>query len=160
MDQPVIIDRAVLMDAVIGQVGRCPELADQSYVLVSADWLNGEFSDAYRDFLTLFGLGEWQAESNDCDKFAGWAGAVGTALHSRTRQKFGHLPSALAFGVWFYKPDWSPSHHAIRWFAYGVPVDEAHPAGIAVGFYEPAGNRRHVVELSIPEINSCTKCAA
>ena len=160
MEQPTLMDRGALMDAVIGQVGRVPELADQTYVLASADWLNGEFASAYYDFLSLFGLVTWEPESNDCDKFATWAGAVATALHSRTRKKYGHAPSALAFGVWFYKPDWSPSNHAIRWFAYGVPVDKAHPQGIAVGFYEPNGRQRHVVELSEAEINSCFKCAA
>lgn len=94
MDQPVLIDRGALINAVIGQVGRVPELADQTYVLASADWLNGEFASAYFDFLSLFDLLDWEPESNDCDKFATWAGAVATALHSRTRKKYGHAPSA------------------------------------------------------------------
>lgn len=160
MEQPVTISRQQLAEAVMGQVGQFPELLDQTYVLITPEWLDGDFSSAYYDFLKLYDLIDWEPESNDCEDFAEHAGSVAKALHTRTRRKYSHVPSSITFGLWCYKPEWSTSNHAIRWFAYPHPVDDTHPEGIAIGFYEPDGRKRRVVKLSDTEINSCFKCAA
>ena len=156
---PQLVTAQTLRDAIAGQTGVLAELADAGYYLVSAEWLDGPFASGYYDFLNLFGLLDWKPETNDCDKFSGWATSVATALHARTAQKMGLPPGGLAWGVWRYKPDWSPTRHSINWFAYGVPVSEQHPEGIAIGYFECNGRQRLVVKLSDPEIISCFQCA-
>lgn len=156
---PQLVTGDTLRTVIFAQSGAFAELADASYYLVTPEWMDGDFASAYYDFLRLFDLLDWKPESNDCDKFAGWAIAVATALHSRTARKLNLPPGGLAMGRWFYKPDWSPDNHAINWFAHAVPVDELHPEGIGLSHFEPNGRTRRIVRLSDAELVSCFKCA-
>lgn len=158
MEQPVTISRQQLAEAVMGQVGQFPELLDTTYYLVSPEFLDGDFARSFRDLQKLAGVEDWQAEINDCDKCSRMAAMWAGVLHARTVNKFGLVHGGLAMGQWNYKPGWSTTNHSINWFAYAVPVDDTHPDGIAIGFYEPA--KRWIVQLSETEINSCFKCAA
>jgi hypothetical protein len=153
---PTLVTNATLA-AVIARLGAFPELADSNYYLVRQAFLEGDFSGSFGDVQKLFQVGEWTADSFDCDKFAGLAGSVAQLLHARAVRKFSMEPGGLAFGQWHYTRD-AGGGHAINWFAHGCPVDEVHPDGIAIGFYEP--QTRIVVALSPAEINSCSKCSA
>lgn len=159
MSAPTIITAKTLRAVISAQTGVLAELADANYYLVDAEWVNGKFSGSYYDFLALFKLLDWKPERNDCDKFANWSLAVAQALHARTVEVQFLKPGGLAWGIWNYKPDWSEDYHRINWFAYGVPVSEQFPEGIAIGWFEPDGRKRYTVKLSDAEIISCFKCA-
>ena len=153
---PALVSNATLA-AAVARTGAFPQLADAAYYLVSPDFLEAGFAGSYWDVQKLLGVGEWVAESFDCDKFAGLAVSVAQVLHARAVRKSGMKPGGLAFGQWHYTRD-AGGGHAINWFAHGCPADEDHPEGIAIGFYEP--QRRVAVTLSPAEINSCFRCFA
>ena len=155
----MLVPAQTLARAAYATLGFDPELADAGYYLVNAPWLNGQFAEAYWDFLEIYDLTHYLTEANDCDKFDHWAAAVARALHSRTVRALSLPPGGLAFGCFRYQPDWGKGGaHSINWFAYGCPPEDAHPEGIALGFYEP--QQRVVITLTEKELGTCYKCAA
>ena len=155
----MLVSAVTLANAAYATLGFPIDLADSNYYLVRADWLNGPFAGAYWDFLKLYDLTEYLAEANDCDKFDHWAAAVARALNSRSVRAESLPPGGLAFGCFRYSPDWANGGaHSINWFAHGCPVDDTHPEGIALGYYEP--QKRVVVTLTDKELSTCFKCAA
>lgn len=157
---PATISSLELSHALFREFNVLPQLDDAHYYLVADEsWLNNELAGALFDFLTLFDCANYVTESNDCDKFSGWAHAVARLLHSRTVRAARLAPGGLALGVLNYRPDWANGGaHSINWAALPCAVDDAHPEGIRFVTWEP--QKTSTVILTDNEKNTPFKCTA
>ncbi len=117
----------------------CPELE-----YIERDFAKWFWAEQYRR-----GLATWTEETNDCDNFSVRAFADMGMAHALTSpgSKMG-----LAFGLFFYKPDWSSQNHSINCAIIKGPTDE-----YRVVFFEPnpKSGGFGVLNLSQAERNSC-----
>ncbi len=122
---------------------------DRDYACPALDYIEQEFAKWFWEEQHRRGLATWTEEANDCDNFSVRAFADMGMAHALAS------PSSkvgLAFGLFFYKPDWSLQKHAINCAIIKGPDGE-----YRVVFFEPnpkAGGFG-VLNLSQEERNSC-----
>lgn len=136
-------------------LGTWPEFNDANYYLLDNSFVTGPLVQSVDDLLDLYECREWKNEVNDCDKFDLWSKAMASFLHSRTSRKLNLSPGGLAFGRFFYKPNWSTVNHAINCFLSDAPITSVNPSGLRLGFFDY--KRNGIVSLSTDEIRSCFK---
>ena len=123
--------------SVVGNVG------DALYSLPSLEWVQNDFTQAYRQFKASVDV--YRAESNDCDNFERACAFFADLLWSNTPKT---TATGLAFGEFWYEQD-TGGGHAINFFLYRFLGPD-----IMIGFYEPQTGS--VKSLTQKEISSCT----
>lgn len=123
---------------------------DREYTLVTVDWIRGPFADQFRLFLDKENLWAYEPESNDCDKFAGWARLFAQKLNNETSNQG---KRALAFGEFNYiKDDFNAKGgHAIN---FGIIRNPKQTNDYQIIFFEPQTGK--TVPLTKDEMDSCT----
>jgi hypothetical protein len=118
---------------------------DASYTLPTKSWIIGEFSMAFENDLSVYGLLNYIPEKNDCDNFALHCHSFALKLHTRDQQSY---QKGFAIGQFVYDKD-SGGRHAINFWVIINPVSNKYE----VVFYEPQSRR--IVELSEQEKSLC-----
>jgi hypothetical protein len=119
-------------------------MPDKNYVLTTREWIQIEFSAGLSAFQFQMGINNWNAESNDCDKFASATTFYAKWLnHSTPNRK---VLASLACGEVYYTQQKNSQNHAINFFI--VKSGEE----LKILFYEPQTKR--FVTLTQAEIFS------
>jgi hypothetical protein len=129
--------------ASIGILTEKAVISDGLYVLAKREWVEKEFSSGLSAFQFQFGINNWNAESNDCDKFSGAASFYLRWLNHSSPNR--NVKAALAAGEVYYRTD-QGQNHAINLFI--LEKDGV----LTPSFYEP--QTRRFVTLSQSEIFS------
>ena len=74
--QSTLVSGETIMSAILMQTGVLFAPKDESYHLTTEEFIAGDFTAAYSDFLKLYDLETYDPEDNDCDKFALYARAT------------------------------------------------------------------------------------
>ena len=123
---------------------------DREYACPALDYLQEDFSEDFRGVLWDEGLMEWKTEVNDCDNFSLRAMDEAQKAHVRSHNRQGN--KGLAFGCFFYYPEWAKGGaHCIN-FAIIRHLDGGH----GPVFFEPQpGTLFGLRNLTQKERESC-----
>lgn len=119
---------------------------DATYVLVTKEWIEYIFSEAFVNFLKQFKLIKYKSEKNDCDNFALHCHSFALILHQNSEKVDG---KGFAIGQYHYNQDTGGGHGINFW----VTVDKEDSGKYQVLFYEP--QTREIITLSEQEKASC-----
>lgn len=99
-------------------------ILDSRYVMTTADYIKGQFTDDMKHNLFVLGRSAYKPQANDCDDFAIEAWALARRANPAD-------DSALAFGWLSYEVGGSGDRHLINfWIGKGEK-------GWTLNFYEP-----------------------
>ena len=113
---------------------------DSVYAIPTKEWVLGEYSTFYKDFLTKMGLSNWHVDF-DCDNFATLFFTLAQCGHARAETR----KEGIAIGVFCYVP-------------WNAGKNEAHAINVAVTdkgviFLEPQTCFEKTLDLK--ELQSC-----
>lgn len=128
-------------------------IADSAYALPSYNWVEDQFSTAWKRLREFMAIDEYKDEMNDCDDFARMCAAFAQSLHSRTLKSSKALnrrACALAFGEFWYFDSSLHGYHAINAFLYRDEMNGI----VRLGYYEP--QTATITALPNADVWSCT----
>ncbi len=123
---------------------------DRDYSCPALDYIQKDFAEDFGKILWEEGLTEWKTEANDCDNFSLRAMDEAQKAHVKSRDR--QPGKGLAFGLFFYYPEWANGGaHCINFAIIKGADGTHHPV-----FFEPQrGSLFGLRNLTQKERKSC-----